>query len=47
MVFDLSEFDESGNVSIVQVTERLHSALDIERVTKKFYGEFQTSTRSS
>ncbi len=42
MVFDLSEFDESGNVSIVQVTERLHSALDIERVTKKFYGEFQT-----
>ena len=41
IVFDLSEFDESGNVSIVQVTERLHSALDNERVTKKFYDKFQ------
>ncbi|MCK4626116.1 MAG: ATP-binding protein, partial [Phycisphaerae bacterium] len=41
MVFDLSEFDESGNVSIIEVTGRLQKALDVERVTKRFYGEFE------
>jgi hypothetical protein len=41
IVFDLSEFDESGNVSVIEVAERLRKALDVERVTKKFYGEFQ------
>jgi len=41
MVFDLSEFDESGNISIVEVTDRLHKALDVERVTKRFYSDFQ------
>ena len=41
MVFDLSEFDEKGNVPLVEVTDRLKKALDIERVTKRFYTEFQ------
>ena len=40
IVFDISEFDESGNVSVLEVAQRLRKALDIERVTKKFYGEF-------
>ncbi|HBA84215.1 MAG TPA: ATP-binding protein [Verrucomicrobia bacterium] len=41
MVFDISDFDEAGNVPLVEVADRLKEALDIERVTKKFYGEFQ------
>src|SRR5215831_10471187 len=41
MVFDISEFDEAGNVSLVDVAERLRKALDVEHVTKKFYGDFQ------
>ncbi len=41
MVFDLAEFDAEGNVSIVEVANRLKAALDVERVTKKFYREFQ------
>lgn len=41
IVFELGEFDESGNVSVLEVANRLREALDVERVTKKFYGEFQ------
>ncbi len=41
MVFDISDFDEDGNVPLVKVADSLKEALDIERVTKKFYGEFQ------
>ena len=41
MVFDLAEFDAEGNVSIVEVARRLQSALDVERVTKKFFRDFQ------
>ncbi len=40
IVFDIGEFDETGNVPVVEVASRLRSALDVERVTKKFYGEF-------
>jgi hypothetical protein len=40
MVFDFADLDESGNVPVVEVAGRLRKALDIERVTKKFYGEF-------
>ena len=39
--FDIREFDETGKVPLVEVTDRLREALDIERVTKKFYTEFQ------
>lgn len=41
MVFDVSDFDEMGNVPVVEVANRLKKALDVERVTKKFYKEFQ------
>ncbi len=41
MVFDLADFDAEGNVGIVEVAKRLQSALDIEKVTKKFFREFQ------
>lgn len=42
MNFDISEFDDEGNVPIVAVANKLQTALDVEKVTKKFYGEFQT-----
>jgi hypothetical protein len=41
MVFDLADFDAEGNVGIVEVARRLQSALDIERVTKRFFRDFQ------
>lgn len=41
MVFDLADFEAEGNVSIVEVARRLQAALDVERVTKKFFREFQ------
>jgi hypothetical protein len=41
IVFELADFDEKGNVSVLEVANRLRNALDVERVTKKFYGEFQ------
>jgi hypothetical protein len=41
MVVDISEFDASGRLPIVEVASRLKKALDIEHVTKKFYIEFQ------
>ncbi len=41
MVFDLSDFDQAGNVSVVEVARRLKDALDVERTTKKFYAAFQ------
>ena len=42
MVVDLRGFDETGTVPVVEVTSRLQKALDVERVTKKFYKEFST-----
>lgn len=41
MVVDISEFDEAGNLPVTAVANRLRDALDVERVTKKFYKEFQ------
>ncbi|MGQ4809131.1 hypothetical protein NKDENANG_02533 [Candidatus Entotheonellaceae bacterium PAL068K] len=41
MVFDITEFDAEGNVSLVEVASRVRAALDIERVTKRFFGDFQ------
>jgi hypothetical protein len=40
MVVDMSEFDERGDINVLEVAGRLKKALDIERVTKKFYTEF-------
>ncbi len=42
LAVDFADFDDSGHVPLLEVTDRLKQALDIERVTKKFYGEFQT-----
>ncbi len=41
LAVDFADFDDSGHVPLLEVTARLKQALDIERVTKKFYGEFQ------
>src|SRR5436190_23325456 len=41
IVFDLTDFDAGGNVPVVQVADRLRQALDVERVTKQFYRDFQ------
>lgn len=40
MVVDISELDETGTIPVTDVATRLKKALDIERVTKKFFGEF-------
>ncbi len=42
IVFEIGDFDKSGDVSVVEVARRLKNALDVERVTKKFYGEFHS-----
>ena len=41
IVFDLSELEENVGTGVVSVAKRLQSALDIERVTKKFFRDFQ------
>jgi hypothetical protein len=41
MQFDLADFDDAGNVGIVEVAKRLQAALDVERVTKKFFRDVQ------
>jgi|GEM_PF-171079 len=41
MVVDISELDAEGNIAITEVAGRLKAALDVERVTKQFYREFQ------
>lgn len=41
IVFDLSELDEQGNLSVVEVARRLRNALDVEPVAKKFYEDFK------
>jgi hypothetical protein len=38
---DISELDEEGNLEITKVVERLQQALDVERVTKRFYTDYQ------
>jgi hypothetical protein len=40
MVVDISELDAEGNIPVTEVAGRLKAALDVERVTKIFYGEF-------
>lgn len=41
ITFDLGDLDEAGNASLLDVTRRLRDALDVQRVTKKFYGAFK------
>lgn len=43
MNFELEDFDEDGNPPpIVEVAKKLKDSLDIEKVTKKFFNDFQT-----
>ena len=43
MVFDIGSFDEAGNVpGVLEVAHTLKDALDVERVTRKFYEDFKT-----
>lgn len=41
LVVDMSEFDTDGNIAIAEVASRIKSALDIERVVKKFFKDYQ------
>ncbi|MCL6259284.1 Eco57I restriction-modification methylase domain-containing protein [Aquiflexum sp. TKW24L] len=41
LVVDISEFDREGNIAIAEVATRIKSALDIERVVKKFFRDYQ------
>lgn len=41
LVVDISEFDKDGNIAIAEVASRIKSALDIERVVKKFFKDYQ------
>ena len=41
LVFEVGELDPTGDISVVEVAKRLKEALDIERVTRKFYDEFR------
>ncbi len=42
MVFDVGDFDESGDApDVLEVANRLKKALDVERVTKRFYEDFR------
>lgn len=38
--FELADFSDDGNVGITNVARRLESAFDVERVTKRFYQDF-------
>ena len=40
LVFELEDF-ESGDPTVVDAAKRLQAALDVEKVTKKFYGDFK------
>ncbi|MDX9708036.1 MAG: hypothetical protein RBT64_00655 [Trichloromonas sp.] len=40
MVVDISELDATGTLPVTEVATRLKKALDIERVTKKFFRDF-------
>ena len=40
IIVDINELDENGQFPLAQLTERMRSALDVERVTKKFFREY-------
>ncbi len=42
MVVDISELDESGEISVVEVAKRLKQALDVEKTTKKFFLQYDS-----
>lgn len=40
IIVDINEFDTQGNFPLTQLTDRIRSALDVDRVTKKFFREY-------
>lgn len=40
MVVDISALDENGDINVLEAVRRLQKALDIKKVTKQFYTEF-------
>ena len=40
LVVDINELDENGAFPLAQLVDRMKSALDVERVTKKFFKEY-------
>jgi len=43
IVVDINELDERGAFPLAQLSRRMKAALDVERVTKKFFREFETA----
>lgn len=43
IVVDINELDERGDFPLAQLAGRMKAALDVERVTKKFFREFETA----
>jgi len=41
MFVDIGELDEAGNLPVVEAASRVQASFDVERVTKRFYNEFQ------
>ncbi len=42
LVVDISELDAKGSIPLTEIARRLKNALDVERVTKAFFRDFQT-----
>lgn len=42
MVVDLGELDQHGNIAVTEVANRVREALDVERVTRKFYEDYKS-----
>ena len=40
IMVDINELDENGQFPLAQLTERMRTALDVERVTKKFFRDY-------
>lgn len=40
LYFDFNDLDSDGNAALADVTDRLKTAMDVERVTKKFFNAF-------
>lgn len=41
MVVELSELDERGRISVMDVVRRMETALDVEKTTKRFYAGYK------
>ena len=41
IAFTIDEFDKEGNIAIIKVLERVTTSFDVEKITKRFYVEFE------